>query len=1105
MLLAASLHSGISHQLPKSQSTKSSVKEKDSSSAHMQDAPSQGLTNGHKHQQPSTSSKRHQYQSLADEMRDVQFKHDHEQISPVLSKTKFRTAKAHSSSHLEIKKLQKIPRKELSDPHGTAGGFEPIYPYPENKDIIVWRTKDPKTAMTTTISTLDTRPNSDSRSRMSQTRRMMDEKMEQRRRDVLRDLSGQLAKQESSQPELLKKSSNSSIRSSKEKAADTSILSDLRRSPENNSRHHPSRKSSSSASPPTQHNQAPPSPPLKSSLKRSSRSSYSMDSFDKRLSAGKTHLQRILSLPGFEPNPRGIAPTPSPDVSLELTLSQSDTRRKKHSMQIRERMKQYEMQLDQRIQAVQTNNRRLMELKSLLEHQSQAVVLHNPGRDDNNSNDDDDDDDIEWVEDQLDQGLRAQWEEAQILLEESQILQQHMREDLEREREANKQLESRMQGMSNQLKELVELSENQNVELNQVRELATKEREQLEKQLSEERGKQEQLQLALAKEKEALEGATRRKSSDQAEFRKLQLDITSLKQQLEAKEDELQRHKDDTELLAIKHSERLKEFEDHIQSLEKRLETEKDRFSQDQEARTRVRWRVNELAQSVEQKEDEMNELRSMLEERDELLEARQHELEEALALVHSLEGRLREEQVEAEESQQQEQEQHLKEIRQHRTELRDIRLKLAGERESSRQLENRIKLLLESHQETSQLNESKIQQLEEELEKRTLQLSQSSSSSSSATNTIHKLQLQIDDQERALMEKEDRIQELEQELKSAQQQAQNVVADLELDLLELENERSRLDSLLQKAQQQSKEDQMKVADLEVQLDHKNQELNLELDQRQGQEKMLLEKLMEEIESEETEDLVNDQLRESDYGPDDGSIEYIYSRLQEKIRELKLERFYQDKSLVGMRVKLGQFDGEIEAQQAQLTQAENDRKGLEEQLRHLQDQLAQAVDEQQQLRQQLENKESQLKENIKEDKSISNGSMSRSNSQNGQLSMSTSSRRHADQRDKEKIKRLSTQVEGLEAQIATLEQEKQQLSEQLISTQEQLQAMDETIQDQGEAAKSIRAKYTERIVALQRELVKHRKMVVKQEGQMFLYLSVIEKLKLQLRGTKVEQ
>ena len=64
--------------------------------------------------------------------------------------------------------------------------------------------------------------------------------------------------------------------------------------------------------------------------------------------------------------------------------------------------------------------------------------------------------------------------------------------------------------------------------------------------------------------------------------------------------------------------------------------------------------------------------------------------------------------------------------------------------------------------------------------------------------------------------------------------------------------------------------------------------------------------------------------------------------------------------------------------------------------------------------------------------------------------------------------------------------------------------MDGTIQDQQEAALSVREKYLEQVQALQNEVRKYRKVLVSQEGTMFLYLSVIEKLKLEMRGTKIE-
>ncbi|KAF9110533.1 hypothetical protein BGX27_006216 [Mortierella sp. AM989] len=961
-----------------------------------------------------------------------------------------------------------------SQSSGYESTFKPVYPYPENKDVIVWELKDPKKAITTTVSTLDTRANMSSGSIMSRTRRIMDQKAKQRQIDIQRDFSGQ---QDRASPAVNPNKSTDGVN----KADDSSMIGSRKSSQRGSSPHISFQDSISPTNSPT----------LRSRGQTSySKSNHSRDGGSKGPSSRK-QLQRALSGPIFISNPRGVAPTPSPDISLDL-IRNSSRSRGRDAVQIQERMRRYEAQLDQRNETVLANNQRLVELKLLLESQDRALVIR--AQDDEYE----DDDDEEWEEEQMEREReRGQLIEANVLLEESQILQQQLKKDLEQEQEANKDLDSRIQQMSDRLKELLELGEAQAAELRQVRQQADKEREQWERQLFEERHKQEQLQTTIAasltnQEREMADETAKQRSANQAEIRKLASDVTSLNQHIQELEGKLRRQEDMTQAAVSEQADQAKEHQRQIQKLEKKLANEQDRLSEDQEARARVRMRVNELAQSVEQKEDEVHELRGMLEERDELLDRRQAELDDALSLAHTLEDQLREQQAESQENQRREQEKHVKELRQQKSELRDTKHKLTGEKESTRQLEKRIQLLLESHQESNQINETKIQQLEEELEKRRLQLAQFSSTSSSATSTIHQLQGQIEDQERMLLEKEDRVQELEQELKLAQQQAQSVVADLEQDVLELENDRSKLDNLLQKAHQEADEARMKIKELELQLNSKDQELSHELNQRHDQEQLLLERLLNDMETAELTGDQEERYRESQFTNEcdsaDGSVQYFYSRLQEKIKELRQERLRQDRSLEEMRQQLDQCNAEIDTQQEQLMRMENDRKSLEGQLVRLQDDLAMAEQSQQQLRQQLQRKEQDVREGRTIPRVLSS-STSRKQQQQQQ-------RRHSHEPSQE-TEALESEVQRLKEQMLTLEKEKQLLLEELEFTQDQLQNMEGTIQDQNEAAKSIRSQYMEKIRELQAAVTKLRKMVVKQEGQLFLYLSVIEKLKLE--------
>ncbi|KAI1318629.1 hypothetical protein EDD11_006130 [Mortierella claussenii] len=1000
MLLAESSRSGLVHQLSKSQPQKAL---KGSGVANVQDTPLQGQAHDH------------QYKSFADELGDDHLKNDRESRQSLAQSPSPRTSpQMRPRTHHSRSSTGITTQEETSD----SNGLEPIYPYPDNKDVFVWKLKNPVTAVTTTFSALDTRANVDSTSLMSKTHRLMDERVKQRQRDIQRDLSGQYGRKSSLKEESFKENTSE---------GDVSKVSGSGKSTLKKSKVHQSpHESTSPTTSPTQqeHDWFP-------SL------TASRNKHDKRMSS-KKQFQRMLSHPTFVSNPRGIAPTPSPDASMELVRSHSVSR-EKQSRQEQEFRRRSEM-LDKNCQLADTTNRWLMDLMLRMESQGQAMVVRSQ------DNYEEEDSGLMWDDEERERE-RERWKEALVLLEQGQIRQQQMREDLEQEREDKKEMTARIQDMSVQLSEL----------------------------------------RALPAERE--------------QVIRLTTDVDSLSQRIQDLESQLQHQEKVARELQARHTEQVGQYQGRIGELEKQLEIEQSRLSEDQEARLRVKAQIKELVQSKEQKQDEVQELRVMLEQRDELLDHRQQKLDESLMQAHSLEVRLQEQQAEAERSQQQE-ELCTKHLRQYKNELREMKTELTGEKESNRQLESRIQTLIRHEQETSLMNESKIQQLEKELENRAQQLSHSSSTSSSAANAIHQLQIQIDDQERILLEKEDRIQELEQELKLAQQQAQSVVADLEQDILELEDDRSKLEELLQKSHQEVDEELRRAKALEIQLDRKDQELNHELSQRHEQERFLLEKLLTDIETMQVSGDQDVQHSLNDDGDSaEGTAQYFYFRLQERIRELKLERLYQDRALSELRQQLGQRDAEFDAQQEHMTQIESDRRNLRDQLMHLQEDLTQADSEQHQLRQQLLRRKPHLGESTREERAPNAASSEQMSSSSTRRAQGSGQRQ--DKADDVAIDALRSQVETLERQVITLTEEKQQLLDQLVFTQDQMQTMDGTIQDQRVAAKSIQAKYTDKIVALRQEVIKYRKMIIDQESKMFLYLSVIEKQKLQLRGIKV--
>lgn len=954
-------------------------------------------------------------------------------------------------------------------PH--ASSFRAVYAYPDNKNVVTWTATDPKTALTTTMTLLDTRP-TDSRSILSQTRRVSDQKLRQHQMDIQRELF-------SSQSSFSRARDRDNSLSKSIHKADRSLRKDCEKSFSKSLRHEHSRTSS--------HKGRSESPSSPSSPLSHRRSNEDILPIKNREVGSRKQLQRVMSSQIFIPNPRGIAPTPSPDQSTELIRrpslegDRSLVRSKQNAHQ--ERMRLYEEQLDRRILAVQENNRRLLELKFLLEKQRERERIL--AIEEAQAEDDLSDEERERKKVELEQEReRLEWEEAKILLEQSQFLQQQQKDDLERERGTRQELESSVNQMSSQLQELLELSEAQAKEIEESRIKAAQDHDRW-----------EELRQGLEQRNQHLESrwdthvadAEKRIHSEKTQTQDLAAAVDSLKGYNQELKDRLQQQESKSQASLSRQTEQTERYKSKVRDLERQLAIEKEGQSEDQDARDRVMARFDELGLKVKQKEDEVQGLQSLLEDRDELLERRQGQLDEALEIVRSLEDQLQEVQANMHDSQQQK-EQQRKTLKQHQSELREISKELALEQESSRKHQRHIEILLETQQESSQLHETKIQQLQDELDKCTQQLSMSAASSSTSSSAIHQLQVQIQDQEHILLEKEDRIQELEQELRQAQQQAQSVVADLEQDVQELDQERLKISNQLQKTHLQVEAEKTKVKELEDQL-HREQGMAQELDRQQEQELVMLENLLADIaEGGPTTDL---GLLEGPAGNLYGQLRNKFGDLVHERGELLEQRAYQEQTLADQRQQLERCESEIEAQQDQLMRLEHDRKAVEEQVHHLQDDLDLARHQQHQLREQVRSRDMLLKEHA--------NSMSKS-----QFGSSQHHRQQQQNSPQNGFKSdLHQQINTLEQQVMLLEEEKQQALGQLDSSQARIKKMGEMIQDQMQAAKSIREKYLSKIAELRLAVTEYRDTIVKQEGQMFLYLSVIEKLKLQMKGGKV--
>ncbi|KAG0017785.1 hypothetical protein BGZ81_010536 [Podila clonocystis] len=1017
--------------------------------------------------------------------------------SPEVSRNSVSFAKSSSSKHSRKSDLNSTMdrSREETNEHGSkktegdtsfarhTGSFRAVYAYPDNTNVVTYTATDPKTAMTTTMTLLDARPITDSRSILSQTRRVSDQKLRQHQMDIQRELFSS----QNSSPRL--RDMDDSINKSSHKV-DKSLKNDNEKSFSKSPRNEHSQSTSSHQG----RSESPTSPSSPLSHRRSSRDISPNKS---REVGSRRQLQRVMSSQIFIPNPRGIAPTPSPDQSTELARRPSLEGDRslvclKQSI-AREKMRLYEEQLDRRIRTVQENNRRLLELKFLLEQQRErerVLAIEEAEAKDGLSDEERERKKLE-VERERE---RLEWEEVKVMLEQSQIVQQHQKDELEHERGIRRELELsvkqttsqlqelelRANQMSNRVQELLELGETQAKKIEQAQVKAAQDHDRWEEQRQ---GLEERNQHLESRWDKHVVDVEKRTQSEKTQTEDLAGAVDSLKGYNQELKDRLRQLEFKSEADLSRQMEQTERYKSKVRDLERQLAMEKEFQSEDQEAQTRFMTRFDALLLEVKQKDDRIEGLESQL-------ERRQGQLDETLALVETLEDQLQDVRANMSDSQQQK-EQHRKTLKQHQSELREIGKELALEQESSRKHQKHIEILLETQQECSQLHETKIRQLQEELDRCTQQLSMSAASSSTSSSAIHQLQVQIEDQEHILLEKEDRIQELEQELRQAQQQAQSVVADLEQDLQELELERVKISNQLQKNHLQIDTEKTKVKELEDQL-HREQSMAQELDRQQEKELVMLESLLADIESEggPTTDL---DLLEGHAGNLFGQLRNKIGDLVHERGELLQQRAYQDQTLAEQRQHLERCETEIEAQQDQLMRSELDRKNIEEQVHHLQDDLDLARHQQHQLREQVRSRDMLLKDHAN---SMSKSQFGASHQQHRQQQQNSPQNGFQDNNIRQ---RIST----LEQQVMLLEEEKQQALGQLDLSQARIEKMGEMIQDQTEAAKSIREKYLSKIADLKMAVIEYRDTVVKQEGQMFLYLSVIERLKLQMKGGTV--
>lgn len=987
--------------------------------------------------------------------------------------------------------------------------------------------------MKTSLALLDTSANSMSNSILSRTRRASDRKMRQHQLEIQRDMGTPLTQQQSLADNIVDSPSRSAVEDNDKQVLDSqanegeasrnidvqtiSIKAKSSKSRQPSSLNRSIRYSfqDSTTSPSTSFQQEQGQHERSGSTTRSNRHSQSVNASHR--SSSSRQLHRVLSGPIFIPNPRGIAPTPSPDASMDLIHKPFDstTRRAKSPTESQvvskdqvfrhsqEQLKRYEAQLDARIRTIQTNNQRLQALKSLAEDQGRALTIRTIQHEDDEDSEydeyyDDDEDEEDKkrlrIESSETTEERLQLEETKALLEKSLVKQQRLDEQLVHERSKNQELESMIEGMSDQLKNVVDQERSRNQELESrmkrmshrmkgvleidatqakeidlVHEQAVKEREDWEQSLRQEKQKWEEVQSGMeaqlaAKDRQLAETSAKERQKNEYENQALVAQITSLNRELEELKDGMRRNEVEAQSKLDQQEDQIRRYEERSRDLERQLEQERHRQADDQETR------MDDLIDEVEEKEQDVQDLQAMLAEYDEMLQSRQSELNEAMELVQSLQDQLQDHQVDHTNDLQRTQDQHKKELKQRQADIRELKRELAQEKEASHEHQKRIELLLESHQETTQLHEDKIRELQEELGQRNSQLSLSKSTASTAIKkakghleTIDLQQRMVEEQEQILLEKEGRIEELEQELKEAQQRHHTVVADMEQDLRGLEQERGELVDMVKLARQQGMEDR------DEELSH-----GLEL------ERQMLERMLEELDPDFRMDSQQlDGSLDIESGEVRRTVSQLYVVIQDKIRDLKqhqldfvMEKGQLESKLADQREQLDECEAEIESQHEQLLRLEQDRLELEDQHIRLQEDFTIAQGENQHLRQLLQEKKDMRS--------------SRGVAMSGRASRQRSTPLHDD-----------GQVRALFDKISILEQDKAQLLD-------NIKTLEESVSDLTEAGRTLRDKYEERVTKLRQEVAKKRQLVIRQEGQLFLYLSVIEKQRLALRDAKIE-
>ncbi|KAF9549719.1 hypothetical protein EC957_002783 [Mortierella hygrophila] len=969
------------------------------------------------------------------------------------------------------------------------------------------QTTAPRAPMRTSLTLLDTSASSMSNSILSRTRRASDRKMRQHLLEIQRDMTAPSTQQQPFADDIMESSSRSTLgggkpvqdsqpdegEASRNMEAETTDIKGRASKYRQPSSLNRSISFLDSTSPTTSFQQEQGQYERSGSTAASNRHSQSVNASHR--SSSSRQLRRVLSGPIFIPNPRGIAPTPSPDASMELvrkplhsatppTKPQTESQLVSKDQLFRHSQKQlrlYEDQLDARIQTVQVNNQRLQALKSLVEDQGRALTIRTIQHEDDEDSEYDevyyDDEDEEEEQLRIESSERAeerlQLEETKALLEKSLVKQKVLDEQLVQERSRNKELESKIEGMSHQVKGVLEMDMAQAKEIDLVHEQAVKDREQWEELLRQEKQKREELQMTMeaelaVKDRQLAETSAKERLVNGHENQALAAQVASLNQELEELTDRMRRNESKAQSKLDQQEDQTRKHKERSQELERQLEQERNRQADDQENR------MDDLIEEVEEKEQDVQDLRAMLAEYDDLLQSRQSELNEAMELVQSLQDQLQDHQVNHTNDLQLTQDQHKKELKRRQADIRELKRDLTQEKEASHEHQKRIELLLASHQETTQLHEGKIRDLQEELVQRNSQLSLSKSTATNAIKkakghleTIDLQQRMVEEQEQILLEKEGRIEELEQELKEAQQRHHTVVADMEQDLRSLEQERAELIDMVKLARQQGMEDR------DDEVSH-----GIEL------ERQMLERVLDELDPDFRVDSQQlDGSLDVESGEGRRTVSQLYVVIQDKIREQKqqqldlvMEKGQLENKLAEQREQLDECEAEIESQHEQLLRLEQDRLELEDQHIRLREDFAIAQEDTQRLRQLLQEKDTM--------RSSRNVPMS------GRASTSAS-------------RQLSTplhddgQVRALFDKVSILEQEKSQLLDSIKS-------LEESVSDLTEAGRTLRDKYEGRVATLRQELVMKRQLVIRQEGQLFLYLSVIEKLKLALRDAKIE-